>query len=29
MMVKVRSFAGFRHILGKEMEIELAEGASC
>ena len=27
MRVKVRSFAGFRHILGKEMEVELAEGA--
>jgi molybdopterin synthase sulfur carrier subunit len=27
MLVKVRSFAGFRNILGKEMEIELAEGA--
>jgi molybdopterin synthase sulfur carrier subunit len=27
MRVKVRSFAGFRHILGKEREVELAEGA--
>ena len=27
MLVKVRSFAGFRNILGKEMEVELAEGA--
>lgn len=27
MLVKVRSFAGFRNILGKEMELELAEGA--
>lgn len=28
MRIKVRSFAGFRNILGKEMEVELAEGAS-
>ena len=28
MKVKIRSFAGFRHILGKENEVELAEGAS-
>ena len=27
MNVKVRSFAGFRYILGKEREVELAEGA--
>ena len=27
MLVKVRSFAGFRNILGKEIEVELAEGA--
>ncbi len=27
MKVKIRSFARFRAILGKEMEIELAEGA--
>ena len=27
MLVKVRSFASFRNILGKEMEVELAEGA--
>ena len=27
MLVKVRSFAGFRNILGKEMEVELVEGA--
>ncbi len=27
MRIKVRSFAGFRNILGKEMEVELAEGA--
>jgi molybdopterin synthase sulfur carrier subunit len=27
MLVKVRSFAGFRNILGKEMEVELAEGS--
>ena len=27
MLVKVRSFAGFRNILGKEIELELAEGA--
>jgi len=28
MKVKIRSFAGFRHILGKENEVVLAEGAS-
>jgi molybdopterin synthase sulfur carrier subunit len=28
MLVRVRSFAGFRNILGKEMEVELAKGAS-
>ena len=28
MIIKVRSFAGFRNILGKEMEVELAEGAT-
>lgn len=28
MLVKVRSFAGFRNILGKEMDVELADGAS-
>jgi len=28
MRIKVRSFAGFRNILGKEMEVELAEGAN-
>jgi sulfur-carrier protein len=28
MKVKIRSFAGFRHILGKENEVELAQGAS-
>ena len=28
MKIKIRSFAGFRHILGKENEVELAEGAS-
>jgi sulfur-carrier protein len=28
MKVKIRSFAGFRHILGKENEIDLAQGAS-
>jgi molybdopterin synthase sulfur carrier subunit len=28
MKVKIRSFAGFRHILGKENEVDLAEGAS-
>jgi molybdopterin synthase sulfur carrier subunit len=28
MQVKVRAFAGFREILGGEMEIELAEGAT-
>jgi sulfur-carrier protein len=28
MKVKIRSFAGFRHILGKENEVELAEEAS-
>ena len=28
MKVKIRSFAGFRHILGKENEVGLAEGAS-
>ena len=27
MLIKVRSFASFRNILGKEIEIELAEGA--
>jgi molybdopterin synthase sulfur carrier subunit len=27
MKVRVKAFAGFRHILGKEREIELAEGA--
>ncbi len=27
MLVRVRSFAGFRNILGKEIEVELAEGA--
>lgn len=27
MRVKVRSFAGFRHILGKESDVELPEGA--
>lgn len=27
MRIKVRSFAGFRNILGKEVEVELAEGA--
>lgn len=27
MRIKVRSFAGFRNILGKEMEVELGEGA--
>jgi molybdopterin synthase sulfur carrier subunit len=27
MRIKVRSFAGFRNILGKEMEVELAEEA--
>ncbi len=27
MRVRVRSFAGFRHILGKERDVELAEGA--
>ena len=27
MLVKVRSFAGFRNILGKEMEVNLADGA--
>jgi molybdopterin synthase sulfur carrier subunit len=27
MLVRVRSFAGFRNILGKEMEVDLAEGA--
>ncbi len=27
MKVKVRSFAGFRHILGREMEVELTEGS--
>ncbi len=27
MKVKVRSFAVFRHILGREMEIELSEGS--
>lgn len=27
MRVKVRSFAGFRHILGKEREVELAKEA--
>ena len=28
MFVRVRSFAGFRHILGKERDIELATGGS-
>jgi molybdopterin synthase sulfur carrier subunit len=28
MRVKIRSFAGFRHILGRENEVELAQGAS-
>jgi sulfur-carrier protein len=28
MMVKVKSFAAFRNILGKERAVELAEGAS-
>jgi molybdopterin converting factor small subunit len=28
MKVKIRSFAGFRHILGRENEVELAQGAS-
>ena len=28
MKVKIRSFAGFRHILGRENDVELAEGAS-
>jgi molybdopterin synthase sulfur carrier subunit len=28
MFVKVRSFAGFRYILGKESDFELAEGGS-
>jgi molybdopterin synthase sulfur carrier subunit len=27
MKVKVRSFAGFRHILGREREVELSEGS--
>lgn len=27
MKVKIRSFAGFRNILGKEAEVELKEGA--
>ncbi|NTV28399.1 MAG: MoaD/ThiS family protein [Methanothrix sp.] len=25
MKIKVRSFAGFRHLLGKEMQVELGE----
>jgi molybdopterin synthase sulfur carrier subunit len=28
MKVKIRSFAGFRHILGRENEVDLAHGAS-
>jgi sulfur-carrier protein len=28
MMVNVKSFAGFRNILGKERAVELADGAS-
>jgi molybdopterin synthase sulfur carrier subunit len=28
MRVKIRSFAGFRHILGRENEVDLAQGAS-
>ena len=27
MKIKVRSFAGFRHLLGKEMQVELGEEA--
>ncbi len=27
MKIKIRSFAGFRNILGKEMDIELKEGS--
>ena len=27
MKIKVRSFAGFRHLLGKEMQVELGEDA--
>jgi len=27
MKVKIKAFAGFRHILGKEREVELKEGA--
>jgi molybdopterin converting factor small subunit len=26
--IKVRSFAGFRHLLGKEMQVELGEDAT-
>lgn len=28
MIIRVRSFAGFRNILGKERAVELADGAS-
>lgn len=28
MRVRIRSFAGFRHILGRENDVELAQGAS-
>jgi sulfur-carrier protein len=28
MKIKIRSFAGFRHIMGRENDVELAEGAS-
>jgi molybdopterin synthase sulfur carrier subunit len=28
MRIKVRSFAGFRHVLGKEIELDLPDGSS-